>query len=137
MAILIDGPAGPNDSTNSESILLDWLTTEGNYNKYRGNHLGKTKQTVWAQQISDKIKSAGISIERNPKTIINKISSIEDAFKKAHEWVSNTGQGVKDSDPKGFWDTVRGMCPYYEELEPIMASRASAQALATNNDLDN
>jgi hypothetical protein len=33
-----DGANGQGDPNTSEKILLDWLTDEGNYSKYRGKN---------------------------------------------------------------------------------------------------
>ena len=39
-----DGKDGPDDPKTSQAILVDWLTTPGNYSKYRGtNNHGKKK----------------------------------------------------------------------------------------------
>jgi hypothetical protein len=129
-----DGPTGPSDSTNSESVLLDWMTTEGNFRDYRGNKQGKTK-VHYCTAIAARILAEGITAVRTPKNIMDKISAIEDSFKKAHEWTLNTGEGVKETDPHGFWEYVKKLCPHYEALEPIMGDRAAVKPLASTEDL--
>ncbi len=70
-------------ATNSLALLLQWLTTEGNYNSYRGasdtcapSQKGKSKDT-YCSEISALIQSAGIKIERSKNAVQAKISEIE------------------------------------------------------------
>lgn len=130
-----DGKNGPDDPTTSMSILLKWLTTEGNYNKYRGGSgsLGKGKM-YWCNILSQEIKQAGVRTIRTPKAIKNKISNIEDMFKEAHDWAHQTGAGVKEDDPRQFNDYVKKKCPYYFDLLEVMQDRATARPQFTSDD---
>lgn len=132
-----DGPGGPSDPLSSESVLIDWMTTEGNMRRYRGNHEGISKMQ-FANMIADKIAAAGIKVKRDPKSIVSKISAIEQSYKDARNWADNTGQGVLEEDDgeQKFWDKVKKDCPYFEELDPILKDRASVKPLATNEDID-
>ena len=59
-----DGVGGPLDTLTSESILLEWLTTEGNYSKFHGKgNTGKTKK-AFAESIANHINSKGVQAVR-------------------------------------------------------------------------
>ncbi len=52
---------GPNASINSLQILLDWISTPGNYNRFTGGagQKGETKLTV-AVEIQNKIQNQAL-----------------------------------------------------------------------------
>jgi hypothetical protein len=58
-----DGPIDGPPSVNSLAILIEWLTVEGNFAKWKGGdrHSGVTK-AVLSNQIAQIIKSKGIVI---------------------------------------------------------------------------
>jgi hypothetical protein len=123
-----DGPGGPHDSVNSQSLLIDWMTTGSNFSRFRGNNEGKTKLAI-CEEIAAVLKEKKIIIERPAKQILDKIHSIEKSFKAAHDWINHTGQGVDDREQ--FREAVLKRCLYYYELEATMGDRAANQALVT------
>ena len=94
---------GHNDGvdTSSLSILLQWLTAEGNYNHYHGasnsarpSSKGKTKDN-YCTDISNLIKRAGIKFECTKNAVQAKINEVESAYCKANNWINNKGAGVE------------------------------------------
>ena len=75
--------------------MIDWLSREGNYNRWRGGdkYSGKMKCVI-ATEILQLMKDAGIMTERVAKYVITKIGSIEKQFHEASDWLNNTGQGI-------------------------------------------
>ena len=68
---------------------------------------------------------------------MKKLQSIENAFTSAHDWVNNTGQGVKETDGNAkFEECVRKPCKFCFELEPITADRAKARPKVTTDTID-
>ena len=126
---------GPTENVNSESILLDWLTTQGNYEKWKGGakNSGDTKKTL-ASQISSLMKDKGVLVTRNAKNIIDKVGHIERTFKEASDWLRQTGQGVEDEE--SIKKAVLKRCCYYYTIKDIMIDRPSITPLATEDDLD-
>ena len=118
---------GPNDFLNSQSILMDWITTEGNYNRYRGGdkHNGMSKASI-ATSIGTEIYNK-IGVPRLGKDVENKIQNLEAQYKKASDWKGATGAGI--SDPGKVEEYLRKLCPYYFELQPIMESRHTTRPL--------
>jgi hypothetical protein len=124
-----DGPNGPNTVPNSETVLLDWWTMGDNWSKYRGGKgdNGKTgitkKEQTW-KKLADEIKKAGITVTRNARAVGAKIARMESEYKNAHDFVTNTGQGLMD-EGKDITEIMKKMCSYYYVLDPIMGNRAS------------
>jgi hypothetical protein len=79
--------------------------------------------------LAKKINDAGITVARNAKAVGAKIMQMEAGYKKSFNFITNTGQGLMD-EGKDITEYVKKMCPYYYELDPIMASRASTKPLS-------
>jgi len=130
-----DGKNGDMDPNNSEAILMEWISIEGNYDLYRGSQNGKKKDEICAQ-VADKMNKEGVLVKRTGVKVRRKIVNLEESFVKAYEWTKGTGAGVKETDPPGFEAYVKKICPYYDELLPVMGSRAKTRPVATTDDAD-
>ena len=130
-----------NDAYDSETyssmqILLNWMTTEGNYSLFRGDvsspsTLSKRKKDYCAD-LAKFMNDSKVQITRTGKMVRDKIHHLEASFRKAHDWANNTGQGV-EKDGEEFKAAVELRCEYYYLLEPIMGDRASAQPKHTTD----
>jgi hypothetical protein len=127
------------DNSNGRSslqILLDWLTTEGNYDKYRGGASagGKTKDSLCGEIVAI-MKTEGIR-HRNNGDIRTKINELERKFKEASEWRLQTGQGILESSApnseKQVGQYMAKICKYYDQLHPIMSNRPSTRPLVSS-----
>ena len=67
---------------------------------------------------------------RSNDSICKKIESLEAQFRKASDWLLNTGSGVEDEST--LCNVIIKMCPYFFELEEVMKDRPSSSALFTN-----
>jgi hypothetical protein len=130
----IDGPP----YVNSLAILIEWLTVEGNFAKWKGGdrHSGVTK-AVLSNQIAQIIKSKGIVIEINGKSVLDKLTNMEPTFKRACDFLDGMGAGItyKESLKADVTKICPYLCPYFYELQPIMADRSSTRAPTTEDDL--
>jgi hypothetical protein len=133
-----DGGNGPDDPVTSERILLDWLTEEGNYSRYRGKNNNGVSKNKYAQRIADIMNSKGVRVKRDAKMVVNKISALEDAFKNAFDFAnSETGAGLMEQGALGSFEAaVKGRCAFYYDLLPIMKDRSSAKPKCTSEELD-
>jgi hypothetical protein len=131
-----DGKKGQDDPHTSMKILVDWMTTEGNYSRYRGKGNNGVTKLQFATQSAEKMARETMSTERNAKQVMDKISWIEDSFRSAHEFAtSQTGAGIQERDGEAtFQDAVRRKCSMYYELVDIMVDRASTEPKATKYD---
>jgi hypothetical protein len=93
-------------------VLLDWLTSPGNYNHFTGGagQRGETKQSI-AVEIQNKICEARIVVNRTTDSIIHKIKELVSSYKDAHHLKHCTGQGIVDKDQLD--NEVYGICKYY------------------------
>ena len=124
-------PHGP----TSQSALFDWLTTEGNYNRFRGGdkNKGHTKAAI-AKEISDYIWKSGVRSIRAPKDILSKIMRFEESFRQAYDFVNNTGASLEEDNPKivSLTAKLHKICPEYDLLLPIMVDLPNAHPLLHN-----
>ena len=113
---------GPKTGINSLKILLDWLTTHGNYSRFSGGVGGETKLAV-AGEIRKKIEDAGIVANRTADSIITKIYELVSSYKQAHHIKNQSGETMEN---------VYAACKYFDVLDPILGSRPSIQPRLTN-----
>lgn len=125
----------PWEEDGTLDVLLEWITTEGNYAEHCGanGNKGKTK-TQHHKELAILIKERKEDSDRNEKDVENKITALERQFRLASDWANNTGQGV--DNPGDFEEAVRKRCPLFKELEPIMGDRPNAKPLATSEDAE-
>lgn len=129
-----DGCNGPDDPNNSMRILLNWLTSEGNYKRFCGKDSLGTKKVQFGTIISNIINSHKVRISRTPKDVLNKIHYLENQFREASDWMNNTGQGVTDEEQ--FTSYVKKLCPYYDDLKAVMDDRNGTRPKVTSDDFD-
>ncbi|KAI8849845.1 hypothetical protein BC829DRAFT_442708 [Chytridium lagenaria] len=111
-------------------VLVEWLTEDENYDRYRGSgdvNAGLTK-LVKLEVVVSRLREKGI-YHKDKHGVKKKIEELERSFRKASDWINNTGQGVMLQD---------GHCEVqvreYYELEAVMNSRPTSTALLTNED---
>jgi hypothetical protein len=123
----------PWEEDGTLEVLMEWLTTEGNYAEYCGSNgnKGKTK-TQHHKELAILIKEKVPDSNRTEKDVENKITGLESQFRKACDWANNTGQGV--DNPGDFKAAVLKRCPLFDELDPIMGDRPNAKPLYTNEE---
>ncbi len=59
-----DGKEGPNDPNCSLNILLNWLTTEGNFDRFRGNNKGEKKLKI-CNKVVALLQEKGVHVQCN------------------------------------------------------------------------
>jgi hypothetical protein len=67
-----DGANGTTDENNSITILIPWMTKEGNFAQFRGNKEGKTKLAI-CQEIAVLMAAENVKGDRTAKNILDKI----------------------------------------------------------------
>ncbi|KAA1106225.1 hypothetical protein PGT21_031287 [Puccinia graminis f. sp. tritici] len=124
------------DGFSSMRLLMDWLTTPGNFVRWRGDKQKGLNKEALAGEIVLILVEHGIH-HRNNKDIRTKIQEIQDSYSKACDWLRNTGQGVLDSDIAEGTDNVRAAllkrCKYYYDLDEFMGSRTCTNPEDTVN----
>ncbi|WAQ83445.1 hypothetical protein PtA15_3A816 [Puccinia triticina] len=85
-----DGVDGGNSSMD---IVLEWLSSDSNYQQWRGDlEEGKTKKSLCSEILQIMIVS-GIT-----HRITQKISDLQSLYNTARDWKRNTGAGILESD---------------------------------------
>lgn len=104
-----DGKGGPDDPHTSMKILLDWMTTEGNYSRFCGKDNNGVSKQQFASILAEKMRAETTSDTRNAKQVLDKIQRVESSFREAFEFANSvTGAGIQDSQgQESFQDLVR------------------------------
>jgi hypothetical protein len=131
-----DGKNGPNDPNHSEFILLAWLTTHGNYERFRGTGNNGVRKINFANTIASTINNAGVRKVRTGKDVLNKIEYIEKSFRLAHDWShTETGEGLRETDKGSYEEALLKKCPWYFDLVDIFQDRANARPHYTTDNM--
>ena len=132
-----DGKLGPDDPNASESIIVGWLMTPGNVEKYRNGSGGVSKEQH-CSFVSKLITRAECRKLRSAKDVRDRIYFYEDKFKTTYEWAyGETGQGVRaDEGLISFNEKVSRRFKHYFDLEHVCADRAMSRPLKTSDDVD-
>ena len=98
---------------DSNTILLDWMTSHGNYNCFRrgDNHSGDSKIKI-AGEVAILLTKEGIH-HQTAKDVVGQIQAWEQLFCDTYNWTKNTGEGIKEIDPTSFCACVLKRFPYF------------------------
>ncbi|KAG1691646.1 hypothetical protein DVH05_026809 [Phytophthora capsici] len=117
---------GVEGGPSSVDIILKWITTAGNLQRWRGDTAGGKTKKVLAAEIADLIKKAGIT-----GRFLQKVNGLQDSYNKAAGIERQSDEGILDKDEeKTFHDKLVSICKYWDTLEPIFHDRASSKPIA-------
>jgi len=123
-------------TVTGEWILVDWLTKEDNYIKYKGKDNGGHTKKHCCLIMASKCTQLTVC-ERTHETVLTKVSAMADQWRHTHDWVNNTGVGVLRDDGKEMFDGLATRrCSFCYDLEPMMIDRAGTSPAVTSENLD-
>ncbi|PLW10207.1 hypothetical protein PCASD_22756 [Puccinia coronata f. sp. avenae] len=110
---------GVDGGDSSMTILLNWITSDSNYQRWRGDtEHGKTKKSL-CSEILEILKENGIH-HRDTKGISQRITDLQTSYNTARDWRRNTGAGILESDlangVKTVEDQLRTICRFWTSL---------------------
>lgn len=136
---------GRDGGPSSQVILLNWITTEENCDKYFGmktnnkTHYsiedGESKRDICKKIAHLIFQQTGSN--RTADSVRAKIDDMAAKFKETYEWIHNTGQGVLASEGEtSFRDVVLNKFRYYYDLEPVLAQRPTTRPVLDSDRMD-
>ncbi|POW16313.1 hypothetical protein PSTT_01435, partial [Puccinia striiformis] len=97
---------GVNGGLSSIEIILCWITTGKNYEKWRGDkEEGKSKVRLLTE-INKLMNESGI-FHREPRGIRQKIGELQKLYNKARDFLKNTGEGILAEDEENGRNSTR------------------------------
>lgn len=97
---------GVDGGPSSIDVILNWLTTNGNFARWKGEKGGVSKQKL-CSEIVGRLNEVGIS-HRNPNDVRTKLQDILNSYNKAQDWSAKTGEGIRAEDEEGAEATIKG-----------------------------
>ncbi|DBA05307.1 TPA: hypothetical protein N0F65_007469 [Lagenidium giganteum] len=131
---LWDADAEKSGGKASMTVLLEWLSRDGNYDRWRGGI--QTKQSI-CNEIVGQLHAQGL-MHRGARDVRSKINDLERSFREASDWLATGGKEMLDKRGSEAMDDIRRrlnkICRYYDELAPMLQAHhtgKSVQRLAT------
>ncbi|ETN17231.1 hypothetical protein PPTG_05083 [Phytophthora nicotianae INRA-310] len=121
------------EGKTSIRLVLNWLTTQGNYDKWRGSDRtnGKTKEALLKEIVADLHKAK--LLHRDTAGVREKINQLETGFRKVEDFLACTGQGI--TNETSLRAEILRRCAYYYELKDVMTDRPSARPEMTSDEI--
>ncbi|PLW47942.1 hypothetical protein PCASD_04908 [Puccinia coronata f. sp. avenae] len=121
---------GVNGGDSSSTIVLNWISSDNNYERWRGDtEHRKTKKSL-ASEVLEILKE---------NRITQRINYLQTSYNQACYWKQNTGAGILETDlingVKTVEDQLRTICCHWDILDPIMGSRSVAEPLYTRSSM--
>lgn len=111
---------------SSMGVLLDWLTTPGNYDRWRAP--GASKMAVGAE-IVERLEAVGI-FHRRARDVYTKIYDIERSFHEAAAQLQDARRRLQQSKgtaaEPGLYKLLAQYSRYFMLLQPVMGDHAAA-----------
>ena len=72
-----------------------------------------------------------LGLKRSVSSIVQKITTLETSYRSAADWMRQTGAGVQE-EGGDFRTYLLKLCPYYDQLDQVFASKVNANPLYLN-----
>lgn len=122
---------------SSVDIVLEWLTTESNYDRWKAGVIPKSQL---CEEVLAMMQEQGIQ-HRTRANIYRKIYSIEASMEGVRALLKGAGlrgfASLDDCLQAGIRRTVLRQCPYYERIGPIMLKKRKRSASSGGQANDN
>ena len=117
------------------SILLDWFTVKENALRYVYCQTSPGKTIIdmrmeLVQGVGDEINKK-LGLQRSVSSIVQKVTTLESSYRNAADWMRQAGAGVQEEGGH-FRTYLLKLCPYYDELDQVFASKVNANPLYLN-----
>ena len=96
-----DGKNGKDDPNHSESIVIEWLSNQRNFQRFKGDDVNGKKKIAVCAELSDILKARGIRKEHNARSVLQKINNMMACWRETYQWTENTGQGATVLEHEG------------------------------------
>ena len=124
-----DWKNGEDNPNNSMALIIKWLRTQGNYERFHGakRNSRKKKEDI-CLSIATMINKKGVRKPQSSKQVQLKIEHTEQMFQSVHDWATHTSQGIQEDDPSNFHAAVEKRCQFYFNLLDIFSDCASVRS---------
>ncbi|RLN97664.1 hypothetical protein BBJ28_00011612 [Nothophytophthora sp. Chile5] len=114
---------------SSMGVLLDWLTTPGNYDRWRCCDQSGDSQHAIAEEIVDLLHAAGL-VHRTIYQVCRKVSDLERSYREAAERLASTKRELKAAEgtpaEPNLHRVLERHCRFFALLQPIMKEKEVA-----------
>ncbi|KAI9600217.1 hypothetical protein KEM48_000824 [Puccinia striiformis f. sp. tritici PST-130] len=118
---------GVNGGSSSIELVIQWLITGNNYERWRGDTEEGKSKAQFLSEINQIMIKKGI-LHRDAKGIRQKIADLQRSYNNACDFTKNTGEGILAEDEANGVHTVQVMS-VLDLLDPVMSDRSVTEPL--------